>query len=321
MLTVIEVVRKTSEFFASKGIESPRLNAELLVGHALGLPRMRLYLEFERPVSDAELGVVRELARRRGRREPVQYILGFTDFFGLRLKADRRALIPRPETELLVETVVARCAAPPGRILDLGTGNGAIALALASAFPGARVTAVDASPGALSLAAENAEATGLASRVALVESDWFSALAPGEPFDLIVANPPYLSDAEVAASTPRSGTTSPRSHSPAGPTDLPPSEGSSQARQGPCRRAGCSPLRRGLATTPGWARPFGSPASRGASRCGTCRGATGSSWPGAEGTLQPLAAAAVGGRGCSPSTRGCARARSRRRRPAGPPGG
>src|SRR5271167_1838525 len=106
MLTVLEVIKKTSEFFASKGIESPRLNAELLVGHALGLPRMRLYLEFERPVGEAELGAVRELARRRGRREPVQYILGFTDFFGLRLRTDRRALIPRPETELLVETVV-----------------------------------------------------------------------------------------------------------------------------------------------------------------------------------------------------------------------
>jgi release factor glutamine methyltransferase len=210
MLTVIEVVRKTSEFFASKGIESPRLNAELLVGHVLGLPRMRLYLEFERPVSDAELGAVRELARRRGRREPLQYILGFTDFFGLRLKTDRRALIPRPETELLVEKVVARCAAPPARILDLGTGCGAIALALASAFPGARVTAVDASPEALSLARENAEAMGLASRVALVESDWFSALVPGEPFDLIVSNPPYLSTAEVAASAPEV-----RDHEPA----------------------------------------------------------------------------------------------------------
>ncbi len=210
MLTVIEVLKKTSEFFASKGIESPRLNAELLVGHALGLPRMRLYLEFERPVGEAELGAIRELARRRGRREPLQYVLGFADFLGLRLKTDRRALIPRPETELLVETVVARCAAPPGRILDLGTGCGAIALALASAFPGARVTAVDVSPEALSLAAENAQATGLAARVDLVESDWYSGLAPGEPFGLIVANPPYLTAEEAAASAPEV-----RAHEPA----------------------------------------------------------------------------------------------------------
>jgi release factor glutamine methyltransferase len=202
MLTVIEVVRKTSEFLASKGIESPRLNAELLVGHALGLPRMRLYLEFERPVGDAELAALRELVRRRGRREPVQHILGFTDFCGLRLKTDRRALIPRPETELLVETAASRVSASPERILDLGTGGGAIALALAMMFPVARVTAVDVSPEALRLAAENAEATGLAGRVTFAESDWFGGLARGETYDLVISNPPYLSAGETAAAAP-----------------------------------------------------------------------------------------------------------------------
>jgi release factor glutamine methyltransferase len=210
MLTLIEVVKKTSDFFASKGIESPRLNAELLVGHALGLPRMRLYIEFERPVSDAELGRVRELVRRRGRREPVQHIIGYSDFCGLRLKTDRRALIPRPETELLVETVAARCAAPPGRILDLGTGGGSIALALARAFPTARVTAADASLEALSLAAENAEAAGVAERVTFVESDWFERLPAGECYDLIISNPPYLSEEETAAAAPEV-----RDHDPA----------------------------------------------------------------------------------------------------------
>ena len=115
MLNVIEVIKKTSEFFASKGLESPRLNAELLVGHALGLARMRLYLEFERPVSDAELAAIRELVRRRGKREPLQHVLGYTEFSGLRLKTDARALIPRPETEFLVETLLARCAPPPER--------------------------------------------------------------------------------------------------------------------------------------------------------------------------------------------------------------
>jgi release factor glutamine methyltransferase len=202
MLTVIEVVRKTSDFFASRGIESPRLNAELLVGHALGLARMRLYIEFERPVSEAELGAVRELVRRRGRREPVQHILGYAEFCGLRLKTDRRALIPRPETELLVETAAARCSAPPESILDLGTGGGAIALALAKAFPLARVTAVDASPEALLLAAENAEATGLAGRVTFLESDWYERLPVGASYDLIISNPPYLSPGEAAASAP-----------------------------------------------------------------------------------------------------------------------
>jgi release factor glutamine methyltransferase len=210
MLNVLEVVKKTSEFFASKGIESPRLNAELIVGHALGLPRMRLYLEFERPVPEAELTAIRELVRRRGRREPLQYVLGFTEFAGLRLKTDRRALIPRPETELFVETVVAHCAAAPSQVLDLGTGGGAIALALARAFPEARVTAVDASADALALAAENAELAGLAGRIAFFESDWFGGLPVGGAFDLIASNPPYLSEAETAASAPEV-----RDHEPA----------------------------------------------------------------------------------------------------------
>jgi len=171
---------------------------------------MRLYLEFERPVGDVELAAIRELVRRRGRREPLQYVLGFTEFSGLRLKTDARALIPRPETELLVEAVVERCAPPPDRILDLGTGGGAIALALAKAFPLALVTASDANAGALSLAGENAEATGLSGRVEFVESDWFEGLPAGRAYGLIVSNPPYLSAAETAGASPEV-----RDHEPA----------------------------------------------------------------------------------------------------------
>jgi release factor glutamine methyltransferase len=202
LLSVLEVIKKTSEFFASKGIESPRLNAELIVGHALGLARMRLYLEFERPVTDTELAAIRELVRRRGRREPLQYVLGFAEFSGLRLRADSRALIPRPETELLVEMIVDRFPVHPELVLDLGTGSGAIALALARAFPVALVTAVDASAPALALAAENAESTGLSGRVSFVESDWFAALPSGATYGLIVSNPPYLSEDEAAATAP-----------------------------------------------------------------------------------------------------------------------
>jgi release factor glutamine methyltransferase len=163
---------------------------------------MQVYLAFERPLTAPELAQIRELVRRRGRREPLQHLLGSVEFHGLHLKVDGRALIPRPETELLVATVLARRAAGPARILDLGTGGGAIALALAQAWPGAAVTAVDRSPDALALAAENAAATGLGARVRFLGSDWFSALAPGETFDLIVANPPYLSAEEVAAAAP-----------------------------------------------------------------------------------------------------------------------
>jgi release factor glutamine methyltransferase len=203
MLTVLEVIKKTTGFFADKGIENPRLNAELLVGHALGLKRMQLYLRFEQPLTEVELDKVRPLVRRRGAREPVQYIMGETEFFGLKLKTDRRALIPRPETERLLEIVAARLAGlPPAQVLDLGTGSGALALGLATAFPVAVVTAVDASEGALALAGENAVALGLAERVKFLQSDWYSALPAGGLFELIVANPPYLSAGETAQAAP-----------------------------------------------------------------------------------------------------------------------
>ena len=139
MLTVLEIIQKTTGFLEAKGVEHARLNAELLVGHVLGLPRMQLYLQFERPLAEPELERLRPLVKRRGQREPLQYILGEVDFFDLRLKVDRRALIPRPETEHLCELVTQRlAAAPPAAILDLGTGCGAIACALAAFYPDAR---------------------------------------------------------------------------------------------------------------------------------------------------------------------------------------
>ncbi len=200
MLTVLEIIKKTTDFFAAKGIESPRLNAELIIGHALQRKRMQLYLEFERLLAEAELDLIRPLVRRRAQHEPLQYIIGETEFVTFKLKVDRRALIPRPETELLVEIVLKACkhaAVPPVRILDLGTGSGAIALALAQAFPQATVTATDRSSDALSLARENAERVGLGSRVQFLQADWFEGL-PAGPYDLIVSNPPYLSDVETA---------------------------------------------------------------------------------------------------------------------------
>jgi release factor glutamine methyltransferase len=198
MLTVLEIIKRTTEFFAGKGIESPRLNAELLIGHALARKRMQLYLEFERPLTEPELEKIRPLVRRRAQHEPLQYIVGETEFCGLKLKVDRRVLIPRPETEQLIEQVQAACGTAPARILDLGTGSGAIALALAQAFPGASVTAVDRSEDALTLSRENAAVAGLGERVSFVQSDWFDQIAPGESFQLVVSNPPYLSAAETA---------------------------------------------------------------------------------------------------------------------------
>ncbi len=202
MLTVLEIIKKTTDFFAGRGIESARLNAELLVGEALGLKRMQLYLQFERPLSEPELEKIRPLVRRRGQHEPLQYILGATDFFGLTLKVDRRALIPRPETEQLVELVTTRLTTPPTQVLDLGTGTGAIALALAKHYPTTAVTAVDVSEDALALARENATALALAERVDFLRSNWFEQLTVDVRFDLIVANPPYLTAAETAATAP-----------------------------------------------------------------------------------------------------------------------
>lgn len=219
MLTVLEIIKRTTEFLEKREVESPRLNAELLVGHALGLPRMQLYLQFERPLTETELGKIRPLVKRRGAREPLQYITGETDFSGLKLKCDRRALIPRPETERLVELVKERVPAPPRRILDLGTGTGAIALALAKIFPAAEVVAVDRSADALALAGENTRTHGLEGRVSFRQSDWFAALGD-EKFDLIVANPPYLSDVETDAAAPEVKDYEPREALAAGPDGI-----------------------------------------------------------------------------------------------------
>ena len=240
MLTVLEIVKRTTDFLGSKGIESPRLTSELLVGHALGLKRMQLYVQFEKPLAEAELEKIRPLVRRRAQREPLQYIFGETEWGGLELKTDPRALSPRPETEYLLELLgdvwKGADAVPPARILDLGTGTGALALGLATHFPSAKVCAVDRSADALALARENVAALGLTERVELRESDWYSNLgdtaAEDRPestpasesaaasesktaaasemksaardarFDLIVANPPYLSAQETAEAQP-----------------------------------------------------------------------------------------------------------------------
>jgi release factor glutamine methyltransferase len=210
MLTVLEIIKRTTEFLVKRDVESARLNAELLIGHALGLKRMQLYLQFERPLAEAELEKIRPLVKRRGNREPLQYILGDTEFAGLKLKVDRRALIPRPETERLIELIGENLTSPPAGILDLGTGSGAIALALAAKYPDATVTAVDSSAEALALATENAVSLALDGRVSFVRSDWFAGLPAGARYSLIVSNPPYLTATELGEAPPEV-----RDHEPA----------------------------------------------------------------------------------------------------------
>lgn len=210
MLSLLEIITKTTDFFASKGVESARYNAEQVIGHALGLKRMQLYLQFERLLAEAELEKIRPLVKRRAMREPLQHIIGTVEWGGVTLKSDKRALVPRPETESLLELVLERKPAADGgadgaaalRVLDLGTGTGALALGIAKAWAEARVSAIDASDEALALARENAAANGLADRVEFMKSDWFAALPEGAQFEVIVSNPPYLTDEEVAEAEP-----------------------------------------------------------------------------------------------------------------------
>ncbi len=195
-----QAVARVAATLAEAGVPDPRVDAEILVAEVHGVPRSALF------VPDGELSAVavarlEELVARRRRREPLQYILGEWGFRRLTLTVDRRALIPRPETEVLVErclALVADLEAP--RILDVGVGSGAIALALADERPDARITAVDASADALSLARENAERTGLAGRVELVRGDLFAGVAG--PFDLVVSNPPYVAESELPTLEP-----------------------------------------------------------------------------------------------------------------------
>jgi release factor glutamine methyltransferase len=188
-LTLGEVLRRAAEHLG-KTSDTGRLDAELLLAHVLARPRIELYTDFDRRLSEPELTAYRELVARRAGHEPVAYLLGEWGFRRLTLKVDRRALIPRPETEIVVERALAHLndiEAP--RVLDVGTGTGAIALAIADEHPGARVTAIDLSPDALELARENADRTGL--ELELLRHDLRESL-PGGPYDLVVANPPYV---------------------------------------------------------------------------------------------------------------------------------
>ncbi len=203
-LTVLDVVQKSADFLERKSVESPRLNAEWLAAHALKIGRMELYMQFDRPLQPEELDSLRNLVSRRGKREPLQYILGETQFHDLILKCDQRALIPRPETEQLIDYIVDLGPEidESFSILDLGTGTGAIALALAMRFPCSKVVATDASQDALDLAAENALRNGLQNRIQFVRSRWFESLKGSGPLRLIVSNPPYLTDSEIEAAEP-----------------------------------------------------------------------------------------------------------------------
>jgi release factor glutamine methyltransferase len=198
--TVGEVLRRSTDHLAEKGSETPRLDAELLLAHVLGVARIDLYLDLERPLAASELDAARALVSRRAAREPLQYVIGEWGFRRLTLRVDRRALIPRPETETVVERCLALLAGREApRVLDVGTGSGAIALAIADEHPGARVSGIDVSGDALALARENAVQTGL--DIELLERDVFQGLPEG-PWELVVSNPPYVDPGDRATLQP-----------------------------------------------------------------------------------------------------------------------
>jgi release factor glutamine methyltransferase len=233
-VTVLETIQKSAEFLSKKGVDSPRLQAELLLAHALKLPRMKLYLNFERQLTQPETDAMREFVKRRGQREPLQHIVGSTSFCGLEIAVNRHVLVPRPETELLAEAgweflgkrptsnvqrptsnqqrAGSETGAPTA--LDFGTGSGCIAIALAVKCPAARVWAVDVSSDALAVAKQNAERNGVSDRMEFLCGDGFSALPAELRFDLIVSNPPYIPSAEIASLQPEV-----RDHDPRGALD------------------------------------------------------------------------------------------------------
>jgi len=200
-VTVLEAIQKSTDFLQKRGVESPRLQAELLLAHRLKMPRMKLYLNFERALTAEETDAFRELIKRRSQREPLQHITGSTSFCGFEIAVNRHALVPRPETEILAElgwTFLSPL--PSGTALDMGTGTGCIAIALAAKCPNAKISAADISPEALTLAKGNAEKNN--ARIEFVQGDGFAAVPKETRFDLIISNPPYIPSTEIETLEP-----------------------------------------------------------------------------------------------------------------------
>jgi release factor glutamine methyltransferase len=221
--TIRRVLAWTAGYFKEKGITSPRLDADLLLAHSLSTERLQLYLDLDRPLTPAELADFRALVRRRARREPLAYIVGHREFAGLRIATRPGALVPRPETEHLLEACLAHCretGLESPEILEIGTGSGCIAVALALALPRARIVATDISAEALEIAAENIRAAGVEERIRLLQGDLFGPLEPGERFHVVLSNPPYVASAQLPTLAPEISVYEPRVALDGGPDGL-----------------------------------------------------------------------------------------------------
>jgi release factor glutamine methyltransferase len=191
--TLLKLLRWMAGYFSDKGIDNPRLDAEVLLAHQFGLDRVGLYLNYDRPLTALELDTIRPLVQRRGRREPLQYLLGSTEFWSLPFEVTAAVLVPRADTEVLVEEALKRCDTD-GTLLDIGTGSGAILISLLKELPGWQGVGMDISPAALQVAQRNLDAHQLAERGQLLEGDL--AELPQRRFELIVSNPPYIPTAQ-----------------------------------------------------------------------------------------------------------------------------
>jgi release factor glutamine methyltransferase len=197
--TILRMILWSAEYLTEKGVEAGRLDAEWLLSTALGVDRLQLYLQYDRPLSPEEREAFKPLLRRRASREPLQYIIGRSAFRQLELKTDPRVLIPRPETEVLVQEVLDWASAAGkslGRVWEMGTGTGAVALSLAVEGACTTIVATDSSPDALSVAADNAERYDVSGLLEFREGSLFEPLEEGEEFDVIVSNPPYIAEGE-----------------------------------------------------------------------------------------------------------------------------
>ena len=200
--TIAEILQWTKQYFSGKGVDNPRLDAEVLLSHILQRDRLYLYVHYDQPLSPAELKEFRDCVRRRAARIPVAYITGEKEFFGLTFSVSPAVLVPRPETELLVETAIYRLQdKPSAQILDLGTGSGAIAVSVLSRLPEATGVAVDISPDALDIAKNNAKRHGLEERLEFRLGDFWQPVT-GQLFDAILSNPPYIPVGDIAALSP-----------------------------------------------------------------------------------------------------------------------
>ncbi|MCI0572507.1 MAG: peptide chain release factor N(5)-glutamine methyltransferase [Myxococcaceae bacterium] len=196
--TVRKVLTWTTGHFEKKGIDSPRLTAEVLLAHLLALSRVKLYVDLERPLNKDELTRFRALIERRMAHVPTQYLTGTKEFYNRRFAVDERVLIPRPETELLVDHVLQVLPTEePRRVLDVCTGSGCIAVSVAAERPLAHVWATDVSEGACALARQNVEALGVGARVTVLQGDLLAPLPPEVRFDVVVSNPPYVASGEL----------------------------------------------------------------------------------------------------------------------------